>query len=224
LYTKLTCQASSEEDSSSGTSDSGSGSEESSEEDSEEEAVPPPKKRKAEELSTPAVKKSKVGVSDDVAMKRNLFVGRLSWNVDEDWLTREFEKFGELTRVKVMDDGTGRSKGLVSFSAQIELIETYISLVTDMSSSQMAKKPSKLKQPCMRPRLTVAPSTSTSLIQSPIVLPVVKSVQANTETRSPALRAQPSSLPISHSKPPTTSWPKSSAGTAASAAFVYPQT
>ena len=43
---------------------------------------------------------------------KNLFVGSLSWNVDEDWLTREFESFGELSGVRVISDkATGRSKG-----------------------------------------------------------------------------------------------------------------
>ena len=44
--------------------------------------------------------------------KKNLFIGHLSYNVDEEWLTREFEKFGELTRVKVMTDReSGQSRG-----------------------------------------------------------------------------------------------------------------
>lgn len=42
----------------------------------------------------------------------NLFCGNLSWNVDEEWLTREFEKFGELSGVRIITDReTGRSKG-----------------------------------------------------------------------------------------------------------------
>ena len=42
----------------------------------------------------------------------NLFCGNLSWNVDEDWLTREFEQFGELSGVRVITDrDSGRSKG-----------------------------------------------------------------------------------------------------------------
>lgn len=49
----------------------------------------------------------------------NLFVGNLSWNVDEDWLTREFEEFGELSGVRIITDReSGRSKGFgyVEFS------------------------------------------------------------------------------------------------------------
>ena len=41
-----------------------------------------------------------------------MFVGNLSWNVDEEWLTREFEGFGEITGVRIISDkATGRSKG-----------------------------------------------------------------------------------------------------------------
>jgi nucleolin len=68
-------------------------------------------KRKAEDNDAPAAKKSKV---DDVDTSKgpNLFVGNLSWNVDEDWLRQEFEEFGELSGVRLMTDrATGRSKG-----------------------------------------------------------------------------------------------------------------
>jgi nucleolin len=36
----------------------------------------------------------------------------LSWNVDDEWLYREFEEFGEITRANVLTDReSGRSKG-----------------------------------------------------------------------------------------------------------------
>jgi len=36
----------------------------------------------------------------------------LSWNVDEEWLSREFEEFGEITSARIITDrNTGRSKG-----------------------------------------------------------------------------------------------------------------
>ena len=63
-------------------------------------------------MATPAAKKTKTdpSLSDDA--KRNLFVGQLSWNVDEEWLTREFEPYGELESVTLIaDKQTGRSKG-----------------------------------------------------------------------------------------------------------------
>jgi nucleolin len=41
-----------------------------------------------------------------------LFVGNLSWNVDDQWLLREFEEFGEITGARVISDrDSGRSKG-----------------------------------------------------------------------------------------------------------------
>ena len=77
-----------------------------------EEKAPAPKKRKAEVEPEPVAKKVKTEAGGDDAAKKNLFVGSLSWNVDEDWLTREFESFGELAGVRVITDkATGRSKG-----------------------------------------------------------------------------------------------------------------
>jgi nucleolin len=36
----------------------------------------------------------------------------LSWNVDDEWLYREFEEFGEITRANIITDReSGRSKG-----------------------------------------------------------------------------------------------------------------
>lgn len=75
----------------------------------------PMKKRAAEDgVATPA-KKTKVEVSaDGNEGSKNLFVGNLSWNVDEEWLAREFEEFGELSATRIISDrNTGRSKGLV---------------------------------------------------------------------------------------------------------------
>jgi nucleolin len=41
-----------------------------------------------------------------------LFVGNLSWNVDEEWLAQEFKEFGELVATRVVTDrDSGRSKG-----------------------------------------------------------------------------------------------------------------
>jgi nucleolin len=43
---------------------------------------------------------------------KNLFVGNLSWNVDDEWLYREFEEFGEITGARVISDkDSGRSRG-----------------------------------------------------------------------------------------------------------------
>lgn len=98
-------------------SESESGSESSAtEEKSETEA--PSKKRKAEvEESVPAKKSKSDGGDND---SKNLFVGNLSWNIDDEWLYREFEEFGEITRANVLTDkASGRSKGFgyVEFSS-----------------------------------------------------------------------------------------------------------
>jgi nucleolin len=104
--------ASSDEESDS--DNSASDSDDSSDE-SEEEA-PPTKKRKAETAAEPVVKKTKTEGTEEEGIK-NLFVGNLSWNVDEEWLKREFEEFGEITGCRVITDReTQRPKGYVKRS------------------------------------------------------------------------------------------------------------
>ncbi|KAL8668843.1 MAG: hypothetical protein Q9168_006540 [Polycauliona sp. 1 TL-2023] len=94
---------------------SSSGSEESSEEEEEKIEAVPNKKRKAEAESAPVAKKVKAEApvaNGDGGETGNLFVGNLSWNVDEEWLAREFEPFGELKSTRIITDReTGRSKG-----------------------------------------------------------------------------------------------------------------
>lgn len=100
-------EASSGEESDSEASSASSSDESDSEE--EEAQVPAPRKRKAEaeESSTSAKKSSAEGDQSG-----NLFVGNLSWNVDEEWLKSEFEKFGELLSLRIVTDkDTGRSRG-----------------------------------------------------------------------------------------------------------------
>lgn len=94
-------------------SDSGSDSDDS---ESESEASPeeeaPSKKRKAEEDVEAPVKKTKVEAVEGGEGVKNLFVGNLSWNVDEEWLAQEFKDFGELIATRVVTDrDSGRSKG-----------------------------------------------------------------------------------------------------------------
>jgi nucleolin len=83
--------------------------------DEEEAKVDEPatKKRKAEESIGQTPKKSKVLVNGEQKdVTPNLFVGNLSFNVDEEWLSREFEEFGQLKGVRVITDrDSGRSKG-----------------------------------------------------------------------------------------------------------------
>jgi nucleolin len=94
----------------SGLESDSSSEEESDKEDSEDQ--PQPKKRKAEETIAAPIKKTKTELDENTETSKNLFVGNLSWNVDEEWLRGEFEEFGELTGVRIVaDKQTGRSKG-----------------------------------------------------------------------------------------------------------------
>ncbi|KIM20731.1 hypothetical protein M408DRAFT_55298, partial [Serendipita vermifera MAFF 305830] len=81
----------------------------------------PSKKRKAEE--EPAVPTKKAKLDSDAAPSgeaaTGIFVGKLSWNVDDDWLKSEFESCGEVVRASVqMDRQSGKSRGFgyVTFS------------------------------------------------------------------------------------------------------------
>ncbi|KAH0562612.1 hypothetical protein GP486_002704 [Trichoglossum hirsutum] len=85
-----------------------------SDDDDGEEEVHASKKRKAAEPTEPTAKKAKAetGAAVSKDSPKNLFVGNLSWNVDEEWLYREFEEFGEIVGCRVISDkATGRSKG-----------------------------------------------------------------------------------------------------------------
>lgn len=79
-------------------------------------------------MVTPAKKMKVQATAVDGEGVKNLFVGNLSWNVDEEWLAREFEEFGELAGARVISDkNTGRSKGYVS-----SLMRCYRKTETDM--------------------------------------------------------------------------------------------
>lgn len=93
--------------------DSDDESSDSDEEEEEEKPAAKASKRKAEDIPERAAKIAKVEESaDGEPPKKNLFVGNLSWNVDEDWLRQTFEEHGELTGVRVMyDKATNRAKG-----------------------------------------------------------------------------------------------------------------
>lgn len=109
--------SSSESDSDSSSSSSSSSSSDSdsdSDSDSEEEEKDS-KKRKVEESSEeveesteePVAKKPKT--NEEPA---TLFVGRLSWNIDDEWLRREFEPVGGVISARViMERSTGKSRG-----------------------------------------------------------------------------------------------------------------
>ncbi|KAI0084189.1 hypothetical protein BDY19DRAFT_898821 [Irpex rosettiformis] len=96
-------------------------------------------KRKAEEEAEQPAKKAKVsqseaytaGATDGGAGEtKTIFVGRLSWNVDEDWLASEFAECGEVVSARVqMDRTTGKSRGFayVTF-ATTEAVEKALAL------------------------------------------------------------------------------------------------
>lgn len=99
------------DDSSDDDAEASSDSDDSSEEEEKKEEAPS-KKRKAEDEAEPAAKKSKTAEEGSDDGPKNLFVGNLSWNIDDEWLYREFEEFGEITRAAVITDKeSGRSKG-----------------------------------------------------------------------------------------------------------------
>ncbi|WVW81298.1 hypothetical protein I302_103289 [Kwoniella bestiolae CBS 10118] len=97
-----------------------SDSDDSSSDDDEEEtpaAKEEPKtngKRKAEdeeEVAAPAPAK-KARAEDEEEASTNVFVGQLSWNVDNDWLKSEFEDCGEVVSARVVfDRDSQRSRG-----------------------------------------------------------------------------------------------------------------
>jgi len=81
----------------------------------------PSKKRKADtEVASPIkkVKQDDVNGFEDANKSKNLFIGNLSWNVDEDMLTQEFQEFGEILRCNIMigQDGRSRGFGFVEFA------------------------------------------------------------------------------------------------------------
>ncbi|KAJ5918401.1 hypothetical protein N7454_010776 [Penicillium verhagenii] len=90
-------------------SDSDSSDSESESEESEDTAKASKKRKADDEIEAP-VKKNKTEEVPEGA-SANLFVGNLSWNVDEEWLQREFSEFGEVSCRVVTDRESGRSRG-----------------------------------------------------------------------------------------------------------------
>ncbi|PWN53208.1 RNA-binding domain-containing protein [Violaceomyces palustris] len=75
------------------------------------------KKRKADEQEAPA-KKAKVESSVE-GETNQIWVGQLSWNVDNEWLKSIFDEYGEVTSARVQTDresGKSRGFGFVEFS------------------------------------------------------------------------------------------------------------
>ncbi|KAG8979295.1 hypothetical protein FRB90_008112 [Tulasnella sp. 427] len=73
-------------------------------------------KRKAEETQEVANKKSR----PDAEGSNTIFVGRLSWSVDDDWLKSEFDSYGTVTSARVItekDSGKSKGFGYVTFES-----------------------------------------------------------------------------------------------------------
>ncbi|RIA83856.1 hypothetical protein C1645_699171 [Glomus cerebriforme] len=67
-------------------------------------------KRKLESSNSNSPKKTKVGENSSEC--KTVFVGRLSFNVDSEWLRQEFEEAGEVVDVRIIyNKDTGKSKG-----------------------------------------------------------------------------------------------------------------
>ena len=79
------------------------------------EKEPALKKRKAEEAPASQVKKSKIEPTDE-GQSSTLFVGGLSFNVDDEWLKSEFASFGCQSARVVWNRETDSSRGYVSDS------------------------------------------------------------------------------------------------------------
>ncbi|KAF9242960.1 hypothetical protein BU15DRAFT_43362, partial [Melanogaster broomeanus] len=107
--------------SSSSEDDSSNSSDEDDSSDSSDGDVDDPKptnnKRKADSDTAAPHKKVKLANGDATTATsgeetKSIFVGRLSWNVDNDWLAQEFAECGEVESAHVqMDRNTGRSRG-----------------------------------------------------------------------------------------------------------------
>ena len=121
--------ASKEDSSDEEESSEGSEGSEGSESDDEIEAaadVAVSKKRKADAVEEPSAKKAKTVLPEGAS--KTLFVGNLSWNIDDEWLSRHFTEFGDLVRANVMTQrDTGRSKGFgfVEYHTVEEAVQAY---------------------------------------------------------------------------------------------------
>ena len=88
-------------------------------------------KRKADSDEAQPAKKAKVDAAPAAEGEtKTVFVGRLSWNVDNDWLASEFAECGEVVSARVqMDRNTGKSRGFgyVTFATS-EAVEKALEL------------------------------------------------------------------------------------------------
>lgn len=87
--------------------------------------------------------------TDESEPNKTIFVGQLSWNVDNDWLAQELAECGEVTEVRVqMDRTTGRSRGFayVTFATE-EALEAALKL----DGKEIDGRPVKIDKSTPRP-------------------------------------------------------------------------
>lgn len=108
---------SSEDDDDSSEADSSDDDSSDSDEETPAKPTADSKKRKATE-DEPVTMKAKTAAVEPAAAElqegetNQIWVGQLSWNVDNDWLKTEMEAFGTVTSARVqLDRTTGRSRG-----------------------------------------------------------------------------------------------------------------
>ena len=95
----------------SGSDETGSDDDASDDETEKPKRVAPVSKKRGAEAAEPGPAKKVKGDTADGAVK-TLQLRNLSYNVDEEWLTREMDGLGEITGVRIITDrNTGRSKG-----------------------------------------------------------------------------------------------------------------
>jgi nucleolin len=107
-------------------------------------------KRKADADAIPPSKKAKLETSTPSdSASATIWIGNLSWNVDDDWLRTEYEGYGELVSARVqMDRNSGRSRGF----AYVEF--------KDVSAAQAAVDDKTKEIDGRTPRVDFAPPRS----------------------------------------------------------------
>ncbi|ODN73810.1 hypothetical protein L202_07338 [Cryptococcus amylolentus CBS 6039] len=100
------------ESSSDSDSDSDSDSSDEEEEEKEEPKANANKRKASEEPAAAPVEAKKPRADGEEEATTNVFVGQLSWNIDNDWLASEFESCGEVVSARVVfDRDTQKSRG-----------------------------------------------------------------------------------------------------------------
>ena len=84
-------------------------------------------------------------------MGKKLFIGNLSWNIDDDGLQQAFEKFGSMEEVRVIKDReTGRSRGFgfITFAEE----ESAQNAISEMDGADLDGRTIKVNEAQDKPR------------------------------------------------------------------------